>query len=64
MIFESSKVGSRPATRVRIAAPQGSRYDGCVGVVVRIVGGTLFVRFSRDARPLPFGIGEVQAVRR
>jgi hypothetical protein len=59
----SASVGSRAATRVRIESPVGSRFDGRVGVVVRTVGDTVFVRFGRDERPLPFGTCEVKVIR-
>ncbi len=59
-VFESSKVGSRSATRVVVAAPQGSRYDGRHGVIVRVVSETAFVRLDGDQQALPFGLGELK----
>lgn len=65
VVFEARRVGSRPATRVTIAAPQGSRWNGRVGTIVEIVasGRTVLVRFAPDEPAIPFGIGEVEGVR-
>lgn len=58
LIFESRKVGDRAATRVRIVAPTGSRFDNKVGVVVaRIADRTYLIRFA-DGLELPFGRSE------
>lgn len=54
-VFASSEVGSRAATRVRIKA---GKYEGRVGVVVRVVGTTLFVRLNEHT--IPFGTCEVE----
>lgn len=58
----SRQVGERSATRVRVNAPQGSRYDGKTGVLVDILYDTWFVRFGRDERPLPFAEAELETV--
>lgn len=52
------------ASRVMIAAPQGSSFDGRRGVVVRQVDDTVFVRMSDRGRELtlPFGLGEVEVL--
>lgn len=63
-VFTSANVGERAASRVRVAAPQGSRFDGLTGVVVRAVheSGTVMVRFERDGATLPFALGELEVV--
>lgn len=59
-IIDSRTAGSRYATRVRIAAPQGSCYDGLTGTVVsRPCPDTIMVRLDRRAALVPFALGEV-----
>jgi hypothetical protein len=60
-VVSRRSVGERYATRVRIAAPQGSRYDGERGFVVDIVRDTLLVQL-RPGLVLPFGAGEVEVI--
>lgn len=62
-IVSRRRVGERYATRVRIAAPQGSRYNGQRGVVVDILetAGTLMVQLG-PGLVLPFGFGEVEVI--
>lgn len=58
IIFAAREVGSGPATRVTVAAPQGSCFNGRDGIVARLHGDdTVFVRFTGlDGRTteLPF----------
>jgi hypothetical protein len=57
--IDSRTAGSRYATRVRIAAPQGSAYDGQRGTVVtRPCPDTILVRFDSGI-VLPFALAEV-----
>lgn len=59
-IVSRRRAGERYATRVRINAPQGSRYDGERGIVVDILDGTLMVDLGHGV--LPFGAGEVEVI--
>ncbi len=62
MYILGTKEMGRYATRVRINSPQGSRYDGREGVVVRTVDRTVFVRLSSLTGDvtLPFGLTELE----
>ncbi len=51
----------RYASRVRVAAPQGSAFDGLRGVVVRLIDETAFVRLP-SGLTLPFGLGELEVL--
>lgn len=72
IINEAARVGSRPATRVRVrelvwhgrhVQPRPSRYGGQYGIVVRVVADvdTLFVRLAGGA-VVPFGHSEVEVL--
>ncbi len=58
-----TRQAGRYASRVRVATPQGSAFDGHRGVVVRLEGDTAFVRLTtmRDLT-LPFGVGELEVL--
>jgi hypothetical protein len=56
----SKEYGFRYAHTVRVASPQGSTFDGMHGMVARVVGGTVFVRFGFGT--LPFGAGELEVL--
>jgi hypothetical protein len=60
ILFTAREAGSRIASRVVVAAPQGSCFDGERGTVVRAVPGTttLIVRLERGVE-LPFDRSEV-----
>lgn len=65
VILPRKEVGSRPATRVRINAPQGSRFNGEYGIVASVVHltdhhVTLMVDLGHGV--LPFGVGEVEVL--
>lgn len=62
IIFESSRVGYLPATKVRVLS---GRWRGQTGVVVRVIDGpgTLMVRFDVNDRPIPFGLSEVMVLK-
>lgn len=62
MIFESASCGDRAATKVRIVT---GRWQGRVGTVVRVVDGpgTYMVRFTPNARPIPFAQCEVEVTK-
>lgn len=70
LLFKSAEVGSRAATRVRVASPQGSAFDGRRGVVVRDVPGSTTIMVRLDNPPgvrgpestLPFGRGELAII--
>jgi hypothetical protein len=49
------------ASRVEIASPQGSTFDGLRGVVVHVTSETAFVRLrlGADEVTLPFGTSEL-----
>ena len=57
---DAKSYGSRYASRVVVAAPQGSSYDGRRGVVARVEDDTVFVRFHPDRPAIPFGRGELK----
>jgi hypothetical protein len=68
---ESSKVGSRPASRVRIVGQRdeegnllSTRWQGQVGIVVRIVHrGSVLVRFASGI-VIPFAMSDLEEVNR
>lgn len=51
-VFTTKGVGSRFATRVRVASPVGSVFDGWRGPVVNVVGGTYLVRLDTTSHGL------------
>ncbi len=59
----SRLTGSRAATRVRIHNPNGSCFNGRVGIVVNVWPGpnTVFVRLG--ATVLPFALSECEVLR-
>jgi hypothetical protein len=60
---EARRCGSRYATRVRIAAPQGSAYNGQTGVVVEVIHpGAIVVRLLNGHAVL-FGRSELEVLR-
>lgn len=63
-MIDSRTAGSRAATRVRIAAPQGSTFNGDKGVVVAFLANdALLIRLtSRRDLTLPFGRSEVEII--
>jgi hypothetical protein len=58
--LRGTRDSGRFANTVRIAAPQGSSFDGLTGRVVRVVDGTVFVRLSFAT--LPFAAGELEVL--
>lgn len=56
----SKAYGSRYANRVRVNTPQGSCFDGQVGVVVRVESDTVFVRLPSGV--IPFAISELEVI--
>lgn len=67
-LFASREVGAAAATRVRIASPHGSCFDGKRGIVVAFLpNGGVLVRFMGIPRyphglTLPFGRDELQEI--
>jgi hypothetical protein len=62
---DSRSYGSRYASRVRIAAAQGSAYNGRTGVVVRTheATGNVIVRLDGKEIQLPFGRSDLEVLR-
>jgi hypothetical protein len=60
LTLRSTATDGRYANVVRIAAPQGSTFNGLHGRVARVVDGTVFVRLSFAT--LPFAAGELEVL--
>ena len=58
----------QPDAIVVVRTPQGSQYDGRIGLVVDLYDQTILVRLVDPASPLhrtlvlPFGIGELEVI--
>jgi hypothetical protein len=59
--LRSTRDSGRYADRVRVAAPQGSIFNGRTGVVVRVTDDIVYVRFE-SRLVLPFSPGELAVI--